>query len=247
MTEQVRLARIDDFRRALKHYQVSLAAKKVLDNAKLVVLSGLAGGGRNTVIRKLVAEHDYFFLISDTTRPPKLRDGVMEQNGVHYYFRSEDEMLKDIRAGAFIEAEIIHNQQVSGTSIRELARANATGRTAIHDFEYGGAHNVATADPKAIIIGLLPPNYDEWIRRFRGREELNDVEFINRLNTAEKVLRKMLSESYFRFVINDIVEQCVADILDIVDNGSIDQQKQAEARGVAERLLGRVEQSLAAS
>lgn len=244
MADEVKLVHIADFRAALEHYKVSAAAQKVLDEAKLVVLSGLAGGGRNTVINNLVQKHDYFFLVSDTTRPPKIRDGAMEQNGVHYYFRSEEDMLQDIRDGAFIEAEIIHNQQVSGTSIRELARANATGRTAIHDFEYGGAHNVAMADPKAIIIGLLPPDYDEWIRRFRGREELHNAEFINRLHTAEKVLIKMLSEPYFRLVLNDRIEQCVADILAIVDN-KIDPQKQVDAKQVAEELLDKVRQTLA--
>src|SRR4051812_6100284 len=105
------------FEEILKHYQVSDHAKQVLSGTPFVVLSSVAGGGRNTIIQYLVEQYDYGFIVSDTTRPPKVRDGKMEQHGVNYYFRNEDELLVDLRNGEFVEAELIHNQQVSGTSI----------------------------------------------------------------------------------------------------------------------------------
>lgn len=236
---------IQAFRDALQHYHVSPHAQTVLDQSRLVVMSGLAGGGRNTIINRLVEQYDYFFLVSDTTRPPKMRDGRMEQNGIHYYFRQEDDMLRDIQNGEFIEAEIIHNQQVSGTSIREIERANQSGKIAIHDFEFGGANNVAAAKPDAHIIGLLPPSYDEWIRRFRDREVIHDDEFINRMHTAEKVLQNMLEKPYFKIVINDDINRCIADIRDIVERGTYSDQLAQAGRAIAQELLERVQSALA--
>lgn len=219
-------------------------ALNVLAESKLVVLSGLAGGGRNTTINYLVEHDNYFFLVSDTTRPPKLRSGMMEQDGTHYYFRKEADMLREIRQGEFIEAEIIHNQQVSGTSIRELERANKTGKTAVHDFEFGGASNIAAAKPDAHIIGLLPPSYDEWLIRLQQREVMHEEEFINRLHTAEKVLENMLGEPYFSFVINTTVPQCAEEIRDIVENRQAHSARQKSAKKVAVELLAGVRHRL---
>lgn len=244
MAEPVHLDNIAAFRDVLRDYHMSEHAKKVLDESRLVVVSGVAGGGRNTIINYLVEYHDYFFLVSDTTRPPKFRDGAMEVDGVNYHFRKEADMLRDIQAGEFVEAEIIHNQQVSGTSIRELERANGSGRIIIHEAEFGGVRNIAEAKPDAHIIGLLPPSYDEWIRRFQKREDIHEQEFINRLQTADKVLRNMLSEPYFKFVINRDVAQCAADIRAIVEDGVYDEEHRLTGEKVAREMLHEVEQVL---
>jgi guanylate kinase len=235
---------IQAFKDVLSNYQASEHAKRVLADIPFVAVSGIAGGGRNTVIRRLVAQHNFIFAISDTTRPPKFRDGRMEQDGIDYYFRSETDMLRDIRSGEFIEAELIHNQQVSGTSVREVERAASTGKIPIHDFEYGGANAVARVKPDAHIIGLLPPSYDEWIRRFKSRETIHKQEFINRLTTAKDVLENMLSRPYFKLVINDDVDQCAEDIRQIVETNHYPPQVERRARAVAKDILGRVEKML---
>ncbi len=232
------------FQEALENYHVSDHAKKVLASTPFVALSSLAGGGRNTVIKKLAENYNYIFAISDTTRPPKVRDGKLEQDGINYYFRSENDILADIRSGEYIEAEIIHNQQVSGTSIREIERTAKTGKIPIHDFEYGGMLNVLKAKPDAVLIGLVPPNYDEWIRRLRGREVMTDQEFLNRLTTADKVLENLLTHPQYTLVINDTVEQCAQDIRLVVEKGEYSDDKQKAVRSVAEKLHDQVKSEL---
>jgi len=240
MASPVRLHNKAAFKAALADYHMSEHAQKVLKDSKLVVLSGIAGGGRNSTINYLVEKHGYFFMVSDTTRPPKLRDGFMEINGVNYHFRSEEDMLRDIQDGEFVEAEVIHNQQVSGTSIRELARANNTGRITVHEAEFGGVQFIANAKPDAHIIGLLPPSYDEWLNRLRGREVMHEDELLNRLRTAEKVLLNMLGEPYFKFVVNETIAECADTIRQIVEFGNVSEADQMHARTVAEDILRQV-------
>jgi guanylate kinase len=231
------------FEQILATYRVSERAKNMLAKTPFVALSGVAGGGRNTVIKYLV-EHDNFgFIVSDTTRPPKLRDGVMEVDGVNYHFRDETAMLDDLENGEFIEAELIHNQQVSGTSIREVERIVAEHKIPISDYEFGGANAVAEAKPDASIIGLLPPSYEEWIRRLSGREEMSEGELRNRFETAKIVLENMLSKPYFEFVINKTVEQCAEDIRYIVDHPGENRETEP-ARAVANDLLRQVNEFL---
>ena len=232
------------FEKALFNYHISDRARDVLARTPFVALMGLAGGGRNTVIDQLTRDHGYFFLVSDTTRPPKLRNGSMEVDGVNYHFRDEVEMLREIENGEFIEAEVIHNQQVSGVSIREVERAIASGKIPISDLEFGGAHNVAEAKPDAAVIGLLPPNYEEWQRRLFGRETMQPEEYANRLRTAKIVLERMLDKPYIKFVVNDNLDRCIDDIRKIVEQKTYTDEIHEKGRAVAMSLLAQVTQAL---
>jgi guanylate kinase len=233
----------EEFRKLLATYQPSEGAKELFGKLKFVALSGVAGGGRNTVINRLVTQEKYYFIVSDTTRPPKMRDGKLEENGVQYWFRSEDEVLADIKAGKFIEAELIHDQQVSGTSLRELETAFKARRTAIAEVEFGGINNIARANPHAHIIGLLPPSFGEWKRRLENREVMTAEEYANRMRTAEKVIANMLEHPYFHIVLNDSVDEAAKDIKAVVA-GTYPLDKDSRARQVAEEMLAAVHQEV---
>lgn len=236
----VKLEHKAEFRALLANYQVTPGARKLFNQLRFVVVNGPAGAGRNAVINYLVDNYGYFFIISDTTRPPKVRDGKLEQDGVQYWFRSEEDMLADIRAARFLEAELIHNQQVSGISLRELERAAKADKTAIAEVEFGGANKIASINPQSYIVGLVPPSYTEWMRRLRGREEIAEIEFYNRLQTSRKVLSNMTEKPYFRIVVNHTIEQCAEHIRQIVD-GTYSREHESQGRKIAKDILNQVE------
>jgi len=235
-TETPSLKHKAEFLKLLTDYQLTESARELFRKLNFVVLSGVSGAGRNTVINRLVQQQGYYFVVSDTTRPPKVRDGTLEEDGIQYWFRTEEEVLADVKAGKFLEAEVIHDQQVSGTSLRELEEALRTGRTAIAEVEYGGANNIARVNPQAHIIGLLAPSFGEWKRRLENREIMATEEYANRMRTAEKVLLNMLEKPYFHIVLNDSVDGSVADIQAIVA-GVYPLDKESRARQVAEEML----------
>lgn len=235
----------DEFVTALAELSVSNRAKEALSQTNFVGLMGVAGSGRNTIISELVKTNLYKFVVSDTTRPPKFRNRALEQDGVHYFFRDEKEMLDDIKNGEFVEAELIHNQQVSGVSIRALEAAAAGGMIPITDLEYKGANVIASAIPHARIIALLPPSYEIWLERINGREAMEQAEFFNRLRTAKSVLESILEHKNFKIVINDTVEGAVSDIRGIVEHNLYDDTTYAKGRMVASKLLARVNKTLA--
>lgn len=225
-----------EFKKLLEHYQPSEGARELFSKLNFVVLSGVSGAGRNTVINRLVAQENYYFVVSDTTRLPKVRDGKLEEDGIQYWFRSEEEVFADVEAGRYLEAELIHDQQVSGTSLRELEEAFQTGRTAIAEVEFGGANNIAQVNPRTHTIGLLAPSFGEWKRRLENREVMTLDEYANRMRTAEKVLTNMLVQPYFHIVINDSIDESVIDIKAIVA-GVYPLDKESRARQVAEETL----------
>ena len=235
----------DEFVTALAALTVSDRAKEALAETNFVVLMGVAGSGRNTIIDELTKTNLYKFVVSDTTRPPKFRNGALEQDGVQYFFRDEKEMLEDIKNGEFIEAELIHNQQVSGVSIRALELAGADGKIPITDLEYKGANVISEAMPRAKIIALLPPTYEIWLARVNGRELMAQDEFFNRLRTAKSVLESILSNRKFKIIINDTIEGAAKDIRNIVEHNAYDDETYMSGRAVAEALLARVNETLA--
>lgn len=229
------LQHIDEFKEVLGHYRLSEEAKTTLQGLPLVLMVGPTSSGRNTIIRELVKTGHYHFIVSDTTRKPRVNDGVLEQDGVEYWFRTEEDMLADLRQGMFLEAAVIHNQQVSGMSIRELAKAKETNKIAIDEVEIAGAGNTYIAKPDTIIIFSVPPNFDVWMQRLRNRGKLPEDEVRRRLESAADEFEAALTHDYYHFVVNDKIEETVASIEAMV-HGNFDDKAEYQAREIVKDL-----------
>lgn len=72
-----------------------------------IVLCGPSGSGKSTLIKLLFEEFpDKFgFSVSHTTRQP--RSG--EEDGIHYYFTTMEEMKKQVDKGEFLETATFSN------------------------------------------------------------------------------------------------------------------------------------------
>lgn len=214
------LEHLREFQEILAHYSISEPSKKILAGTKLALLVAPTSTGRNTIIRELLKTGDYHFITSDTTRLPRVNDGIPEQNGVEYWFRSEEDMLNDLRAGKFLEAAIIHNQQVSGISIRELEQANVENKIAITDIEVVGVHNVVVAKADTYALFVLPPSFDEWLKRLEGRGHMPMDEKRRRLESAVKEFSAALDNNYYHYIINDTIDHAVGQIQAITNDRS---------------------------
>ncbi|NCU29690.1 hypothetical protein EOM60_03710 [Candidatus Saccharibacteria bacterium] len=237
---EVILRNKEEFRRLLDNYRISEESSAKLQKVRMAVFSGLVASGRNTIINKLIETGLYHFLISDTTRPPKLRDGKMEQDGVNYHFVTEEQFLDNLKNGRVIEAELIHEQQVSGTMVSEVLYAADLNKIALAEVEYLGANNIARANPNAVMIGLIPPSYDEWIRRFTSREEISREEFLNRLRTAKKVLQNFLDKPFYKIIINDDLDEATHRVRVLIEEGVFVEAEQIAGRKLVEDILLRL-------
>jgi guanylate kinase len=231
-----KLVHLDEFRKLLANYRISEEGTQVLQRTKLALLVAPTATGRNTIIRELMKTGEYHFIVSDTTRQPRVNDGIPEQDGREYWFRDEEEVLADLYAGKFLEAAIIHNQQVSGVSIRELEKARDEGKIATTDIEINGVHNIMQAKPDTAAIFVLPPNFTAWMARIDGRGDMDALEKRRRLESAVQEFKAALENDYFKFVINGTVEHAVQHIHDLA-YGDINAPEQAEAHKLAEQLL----------
>jgi len=231
------LQHVEEFQKYLTDYKLSKRAAMSIADLTLVLLVAPSSSGRNTIIRELLKTGEYYFIISDTTREPRSNDGVMEQTGREYWFRSEEDALQDIKNGEFLEAAIIHNQQVSGISIRELNRAQHAKKIAIADVEVVGAGNIQAAKSNTIIIFVVPPSFDAWIKRLNNRGTLPEDEVRRRLESAVHEFEAALEHDYYRFVINDQLDDAVTKIFEITKLGQTNAIDQVGGRALVETLL----------
>lgn len=237
------LVHLGQFKSLLAQYTISDQSKAVLASTRLVLMVGATSSGRNTIIRQLVDGGGYRFIVSDTTRAKRMNNGVMEQDGREYWFRSEEDMLQDIRDGKFLEAAVIHDQQVSGTSIRELQLAHDQGSIGITDIEIVGVDHIVAMKPDAYAIFVLPPGFSQWQRRLQQRGTMPKVELCRRMQSAVKEFEHALSVDYYHFVINDDVPRATEQVRRIVA-GTHDKQAEDKGRALATELLQETKQLL---
>jgi guanylate kinase len=231
------LRRAAEFRATLKDYTPSEAAQKMLRETPFALLVGPTSSGRNTIITELLKTGYYYHVISDTTRGMRTKDGKpIEKNGREYWFRNEDDVFAEITKGEFVEAAIIHEQQVSGMSIREIAHAHHAHRIAVTDVEPNGAATIHALNPDVHAIFVLPPSFDVWMARLHNRGGLPEDEIRRRLESAHREIGAALTQDYYTFVINLDLQYAVEDIDAIVRLHKFSAAKQREARELAEQL-----------
>lgn len=235
-TQTPRLTLRAEFEKVLADYHPSDHARQAIRDITFAVMTGPTAAGRNTIIRELLGTGKYYYIVSDTTRPKRINDGQLEQDGREYWFRTEADILKDLKVGEFLEAEIIHDQQVSGISIRELVRAHEQHKIAITDVDIEGVTNALNAKSDAIALLVFPPDFETWQQRLANRGHMDPQEFRRRLETAARIFALAGQDERYRIVLNDTMEHAVAQVRDIVEMGDVDQAFQGQAREVAKKL-----------
>jgi guanylate kinase len=148
---------------------------------RLVVLAGPTAVGKGTVSASIRENYpDVLLSVSATTRPP--RPG--EIDGVHYYFVSDAEFDRMIADHELLEWAIVHNSYRYGTPKPPIDAALESGRQVLLEIDLQGARNVKKTMPSAVLVFLLPPSWEELVRRLTGRGTEDPAEQARRLETA---------------------------------------------------------------
>lgn len=239
------LRHLEEFEYILKTYSPSKQTLETLESIPLVLMVGPTAAGRNTLINLLVKTGRYYYVVSNTTRKPRANNGVMEQNGVEYWFKTEDEFLQELKSGNFLEAAVIHRQQVSGINISQLESASKEGKIAINEVEIVGAEHIEAYKPDTLLIFLLPPNFEVWMERIRGRGDIDNAELRRRLESAQTEITQALHEDYYQFVVNHEVHEAAVVVDELANGRASDPVKQQLGRNHAEQLLVDVQLFLA--
>jgi guanylate kinase len=170
----------------------------------LFVLSAPSGGGKSTILKKVMADlPGLVFSVSHTTRTP--RPG--EENGRDYHFVSREEFLsiQQRQPSGFLEWAEVHGN-LYGTSREEVARQLRVGSDVVLDIDVQGAmQTLEAADPVTVFI--TPPSLAELEKRLRGRSTESEADIALRLENAKKELA--YRDRYDYMIVNDRLPEAI--------------------------------------
>ena len=185
-----------------------------MSKGKLFVVSGASGVGKSTVLKHLMAEHsNLLFSVSATTREP--RPG--EEEGVHYYFITQEKFQEMIAQDAFLEYDA-HAANYYGTPLDQLEEKLSRGDV-ILDVEPAGAKIVKEKRPEAILIFVMPPSVEELERRLRSRGDTPEDQIALRMERAKWEMDQRYW--YNHVVVNDVLEDCVSEMAKIIGHENV--------------------------
>lgn len=177
---------------------------------RLFVISGPAGVGKGTVVKRLIERRpDLALSVSATTRSP--RPG--EVDGVSYYFMTDPQFDDLIASGGFLEWANVHTHRY-GTP-RAQVEDKLRGNSLILEIDPQGAFSVRRAMPDAVLVFIAPPSMEELRRRLvgRGTEDAADIE--RRMSDAQTEMA--VRDRYDEVVVNNEIEDTVDRILAIIN------------------------------
>jgi guanylate kinase len=178
--------------------------------SKLVVLAGPTAVGKGTVSAYIREHHPEVMLsVSATTRKP--RPG--EVDGVHYYFVDDAEFDRMVADHEMLEWAVVHNSYRYGTPRPPIDAALDEGRKVMLEIDLQGARQVRTAMPEAVLVFLLPPTWEELVRRLIGRGTEEAAEQQRRLDTAKVELAAQ--DEFDVRIVNSDVSTAAQDVVDL--------------------------------
>ena len=195
----------------LRDYLALREGRQELPTSRLVVLAGPTAVGKGTVSRYIRENYPNVLLsISATTRAP--RPG--EVDGEHYYFVSDEQFDDMIVRGEFLEWATVHNASRYGTPRPPIDAALADGKSVLLEIDLQGARSVRREMPEALLVFLLPPSWDELVRRLVGRGTEEAAEQARRLESAKVELRAQ--DEFDVKVVNREVGQAAAEVVELL-------------------------------
>jgi guanylate kinase len=178
-----------------------------------VIISAPSGGGKDTVIDRLLSlVPDAVVYVTATSRKP--RPG--EIYGKHYYFYEPEKFREEIEAGNFLEWSMVHGD-FKGVRRDALADTLERHRVVVVKPEPQGMRKIKALLPEALTIFIMPPSVDSLRRRLTRRGTETPEQLDLRLRNAE--IEMAAAPEYDYVVVNedDKIDETVREIASIIE------------------------------
>ena len=138
---------------------------QIKDKPLLIVISGPAGAGKDSVIHKMKELGvPYHFVVTATSREP--RPG--ETHGVDYFFYSKEEFEQMLGNDEFIEHADVYGQY-KGVLRSQVKQALESGKDVLMRLDVQGAATIKEKFPDALLVFITLEDIEELVGRLRDR------------------------------------------------------------------------------
>lgn len=178
----------------------------------LVVLSSPSGGGKTTIVEKILQQNNDRFVrsVSVTTRPAR----AGEVNGKDYHFISAEKFEQMRRNQELVEWAVVHGHYY-GTPSAKLRRFLRQDKVVLLAIDIEGAEAIRNKYPlNSLLIFIMPPSIEVLKKRLRERRSDTKQEIQKRL---ERVEREMRAAPHFDYqVTNHDLQETVREVIRII-------------------------------
>lgn len=182
-------------------------------NGILICVSGFAGSGKGTIMKRLMADYGdtYALSVSATTRKP--RPGEVE--GREYFFKTKEEFKTLIEEGKMLE-HACYVGNYYGTPYAYVEEKMNQGYDVILEIEPQGALSVKERYPDTLLLFLMPPDAVTLKNRLTGRGTEDEETILKRM--AQAYTEASVIERYDYLIINDEIEECTKVVHSVIQN-----------------------------
>lgn len=176
----------------------------------LFIVAAPSGGGKTSLVRELVNNlQNIVTSISHTTRSMRPR----EEDGVNYFFISEQEFRRMIKNGEFVEhAKVFDNYY--GTSVAQIDSCLQKGVDVVLDIDWQGAQQIKQMFSDAVSVFVIPPSLKILQNRLTARAQDKKEVIQSRMQRARS---EMSHYAEFDFLlVNDDFAIAVDELVAIV-------------------------------
>lgn len=221
---------------AIEHYEMPESAAELLNSdPSPLVLCGITSAGKDSLAREISSRGPYELVISHTTRAPRENHGVMEAEGVDYFFVDEDKMLDLVSKHEFIETKLVHNRDAYGTSQSEVQRILGKDKTPILVIDVQGVEEILSHTSGLRPVFILPPSFDVWLN-WLERSPISEEKLQERFRSAIKEIGIAIENPAFQLMIN--TKDNLVETAEYIIRGHIGRDH--EALDAAGRLLHQI-------
>ena len=181
-------------------------------NPLLIVLSGLSGVGKDSVLSALKSsKFPAHIAVTATTRAK--RPG--EKDNVDYRFVSPEGFQAMIDSDELLEWATVYNNRY-GIPAEPVRQALKSGQDVIVKIDVQGAATIKAKVPQAVLIFMVTSNLEELEQRLKKRRTETEEQLELRLKMALAEIEKLSIFDYIVVNREGKIEQTIADIRAII-------------------------------
>ena len=209
-----------------------MASNTLQRRGLMFILSSPSGAGKTTISRMLLDRDSEIQLsVSATTRP--MRPG--EVDGVHYHFVDQAKFDRMVEADEFYEWATVFGHSY-GTPKAQIRAGLKEGRDYLFDIDWQGTQQLYQKDQQDVVrVFILPPSIDELRRRLTGRGTDAPEVIQARMDRARAEISHW--DGYDYVVVNDDVEACYAQVVEILHAERMKRARQTGLIGFVRELM----------
>jgi guanylate kinase len=178
----------------------------------LVLLSGLSGAGKDTVLEAVRQSGlPVYISVSATTREPR----AGEKEGVDYFFVSKKQFQAMIDGGQLLEWANVYGN-LYGRPRAPIRKALQDGKDVIVRIDVQGAAAYKKILPGAVAIFMTVSSIAELEKRLKKRSTESPKEIELRLKTAEKELSQLELFDYVIVNRENEMERTIAEVQAVI-------------------------------